>query len=327
MRRNRSSFALFGFGVAFLSAGVVGCGGGASPSGPSPASYDTASFPERGQPQRLEGGIQVYEVFLGAIETGKVWLYLPPKFGKEKLPCVMIAPAGSNLVTGKELDDGDRPEHLPYLEAGFAVVAFALDGPMPEQPRNPDREAMQAITAFMSAEAGLVDARRALDFALAKMPEIDPTRIYTAGHSSAGTVALLVAEHDPRITGCIAYAPCTDVVKRIGSRHTREIARSIPGFEKFLTDSSPLNHVRSLQCPVFLFHAEDDRNVPIGESAHFVDELKRTNPNVTFVRVPRGGHSRALGTEGIPRAVRWLKKLAAEQAGGRAPGESNERRR
>ncbi len=320
MRLPVPSFARFALAAALLSACLVGCGPRASSTGPSAASYDVASFPERGRPRQIQGGIEFFDVSLAPGPSGKVWVYLPPRSGKDKLPCVLIAPAGSNLVTGMDLGEGDRDEQLPYVRNGFAVVAYAIDGPMPQNPRDPDREAKQAITAFMSAEAGVADARRALDFALARFPEIDPERIYTAGHSSAGTLSLLVAEHDPRIKGCIAYAPCTDVVKRIGPQHTQAIARSVPGFEKFLTESSPLTHVHGLKCPVFLFHAQDDRNVPIGESAHFVTELKRTNPQVTFVRVQSGGHHDAMIRHGIPEAIRWLKKLAGEQAGGGAAG-------
>ena len=46
----------------------------------------------------------------------------------------------------------------------------------------------------IDAQAGLVNARNALEFVLARVPEVDPKRIYAAGHSSAGTLALLFAE-------------------------------------------------------------------------------------------------------------------------------------
>ena len=52
---------------------------------------------------------------------------------------------------------------------------------------------------------------------------------------------------------------------------------------------------------MFLFHAKDDTNVRVGESAGFVADLKRTNSRVTFVEVQRGGHYDAMIREGIPR--------------------------
>ena len=58
-----------------------------------------------------------------------------------------------------------------------------------------------------------------------------------------------------------------------------------------------------------MFQAQDDENVPISESITFVNEVKKTNPNVTFVQVPRGGHYNAMIQEGIPKAIQWLKAL------------------
>ena len=57
-----------------------------------------------------------------------------------------------------------------------------------------------------------------------------------------------------------------------------------------MKSSSPRSHLAALKCPVFLFHAKDDTNVPIGESARFAADLKRTNPRVTFVEVPHYAH-------------------------------------
>ena len=57
----------------------------------------------------------------------------------------------------------------------------------------------------MAVQAGLANARTALEFALAKVPKLDAKRIYVAGHSSAATLALLFASHEPRIKACAAW--------------------------------------------------------------------------------------------------------------------------
>jgi hypothetical protein len=44
----------------------------------------------------------------------------------------MIAGAGSSLITRMDPGDGDRPEHLPHVRAGFAALADELDGALPE---------------------------------------------------------------------------------------------------------------------------------------------------------------------------------------------------
>ena len=45
------------------------------------------------------------------------------------------------------------------------------------------------------------------------------------------------------------------------------------------------------------------------ESARFAESLKRTNPQVTYVEVPRGGHYDSMIRDGIPKAIEWLGKL------------------
>jgi dienelactone hydrolase len=237
----------------------------------------------------------------------QVWIYLPMPLPTGKLPCVLIAPAGSHLFDGMVLGDGDCAEHVPYVQAGFAVVSYSINGPlMSEKPT--DQEIVRAAGAFENAEAGVANARIALDFALQRVPQIDPQRIYTAGHSSAATAALLVAAHEPRVKACVAYAPCCDVPARVGDI-AQVLHSSYPDFDTFLEWSSPDRNAANIHCPVFLFHADDDTNILTAEVTRFADQLKKTNPNVTFVRCPSGGHHESMILVGIPTAISWLKKL------------------
>lgn len=279
----------------------------------SSATTEPIVFPELGAAQGMEAGIVRHEVVLGTGPlAGKVWVYLPEKPGGTKLPTVLIAPAGSTLMVGMNLEQGDVLEHLPYVRAGFAVVAFAIAGGLPDIKHASDAQHFAAMPTFMAAEAGLVNARRALDFALARVPQIDPDRIYTAGHSSAATLSLLVAEQEPRVKACIAFAPAPDVVKRLGRDLLRQLDQKIPGFAAFIERTSPLTGVAHLHCPLFLFQAQDDTVTPIVDSVAFVNEARKTNARVTFVQWPRGGHYQSMIQEGIPQAIRWLRTLPAQ---------------
>ena len=264
--------------------------------------------PGLGQGRRLEPGVIFHEVKLpGRGAASKLWVYLPEGQAGTKIPCVLIAPAGSRLFHGNALGEGDRPEHLPYVRAGFAVVAYELDGPVG------DDESADALLAaallFKKAEAGLVNARAALDYALANIPNIDPARIYTAGHSSAATTSLHVAEREPRIKACVAYAPVTNVEKYLGEKALAGLSSVMPDYREFIKRTSPHAGVENLRCPLFLFHAEDDENVPIAESVEFAGEVSKHNPNVTFVRAAEGGHYDSMLHEGVPKAIEWLKAL------------------
>ena len=116
-----------------------------------------------------------------------------------------------------------------------------------------------------------------------------------------------MAEHEPRIKACAAYAAVTDVEVRL-AQAIPDLERKMPGYKEFLRFSSPRTHADKLKCPLFLFHAQDDSNVPISQTTSFAELVKKTNPDVTLATTPRGGHYDSMIREGIPRGIAWLQK-------------------
>ena len=264
------------------------------------------SLPDLGPAEKLEDGILLHTLTLeGGSNPSKLWLYLPEKPAAEKLPCILIAPAGAAPFVGMSLGEGDRPEHLPYVRAGFAVAAYEIDGDLSEDPD--DAEIIKAAREFKESEAGLKNARAAIDYLVSKVPSIDSERLYSSGHSSAGTMSLVLAAHEPRIKGCIAFAPACDTRGKMGEEIVEELGAEIPGFSEFITRSSPMNLAADIKCPVFLFHAEDDTVVSIDEVVEFVELLQSTNRAVTFTRVNTGNHYESMIEKGVPAAIQWLR--------------------
>ena len=166
--------ALLIFGGGALLLGLVCCGGVMVLSKPPQASaaaheplkfndIPPPAFPERKDPIEVAPQVLKYEVPLGesggfysvAGQGGKLLVYLPA--GKHKprsLPCILITGAGSNLLSGMLLGDGDSPEQIPYAQAGYAVVAYELDGPS-ENDGDP-QEMRKAYEAFKASRAGRV---------------------------------------------------------------------------------------------------------------------------------------------------------------------------
>jgi dienelactone hydrolase len=271
---------------------------------------NAAELPPLPPAHEIEPGILVHELsVLQGGETRQIWIYLPAKQAGSSVPWVLVAPAGTPLIHGIELAEDDRAEHLPYVRAGFGVVAFSLDGHVDEQNKANEAALLAGVRAFKNAEAGVANARAALDYALANVPALDRKRIYIAGHSSAATLALQFAEREPRLAGCIAYAPATNFQQRLPAQAVQALNQAVPGFQQFIMDYSPDAHTDQLRCPVFLFHAEDDTNVPITQTADFAAKLKQTNANTTFVRGRQGDHYDSMIREGIPQAIRWLQQL------------------
>jgi dipeptidyl aminopeptidase/acylaminoacyl peptidase len=204
-----------------------------------------------------------------------------------------------------------RPEHLPWVRAGFAVLAYELNGKLPGRNNTNEAALRLAISQFLAAEAGLVNAKAALDYLAAKVPEVDPERVYSVGHSSAGTMSLLLAENDFRIKACVAFAPCVDVAKRVGPAAVQQLSAAVPGAADFFSRYNPISNEARLVCPVLLFHARDDSNVPVNESIDCDGRLRAAGKSVTLELVPNGDHYDSMIQEGIPRAIVWLRSHGA----------------
>lgn len=278
-------------------------------------SVEIPELPERPDFQVVgDGGVRVGSVVLGegsAAGAGMtMWIYLPAGNAAEgSLKCVLNAPAGTNLLSGAgigELDeDSYHDESLPYAEAGMAVVRYSIDGQVEDE--DDDEQVTAGYEAFRRAKAGLVNARIAHEFVLARLPEVDPEQVYSAGHSSAGTLSLLVGVHEPRLAGCLAYAPAVDLEGWFAEIvETPLIELSFPGLEHFVRRSSPLTHVDSLDVPVFLFHAKDDMIAEFSETKDLAGSLEASGKDVTFSEEEEGGHYGSMISTGIPKGIEWI---------------------
>jgi len=303
MRRRHAPLAALLATAALLTL-VQGCAPKPLPGRAPLAASDLPVLPSGTE---IAPGVRYSEVTLPGKEPMRLGVYLPTNAGPGRLlPCVFVAPAGTPLIYGNQFGDGSRPEHLPYARAGFAVITYDIDGATPDEPT--DEQIVEAARKFMSADAGIANCRQAIDYALSKVSQVDPNRIFVAGHSSAGTLALQVAQHEPRVKACVAYAPCTDVASRLGET-LDALNPYAPGFKAFVLGLSPDANADKLKCPTFLFHADDDSNVPVAESARFAEKVRKTNPTLTFVRVPTGDHYESMIDQGIPRAAEWLRGI------------------
>ncbi len=274
MKRKGPSNIVLVFGLLFgcvvfggLAAGGFGWWVTSMPE-PSPEAHErfdvsqipVPPFPERNEPIQ-EDGVRIFELAFGGDSKvpghgQTIWLYLPAgQADVGSLPCVLIAPAGSNGLGGMRLAGGDRGEHIPYVKAGMAVVAYALDGAADDEADPDDVEAFrEPYQAFRASGAGVVNARNALAFVRKRVPEVDAKRIYFAGHSSAGGHALLVAAHLPGLAGVLAYAPGLGVAfDDVAAYEIRALNLVLRGVYDFATKSSPRTHVGRIKGPAFFF--------------------------------------------------------------------------
>jgi dipeptidyl aminopeptidase/acylaminoacyl peptidase len=126
-------------------------------------------------------------------------------------------------------------------------------------------------------------------------------------------MALLFAAHEPRLAGCVAFAPAVDVEKRLGGIAIGIISLLRPNIKKELALYSPKHNETRIGCPVFLFHAQDDHNVPIAESRGLAARLKAAGKRVTIRTVPSGDHYDSMISQGIAKAIAWVRSLPSEK--------------
>ena len=199
------------------------------------------------------------------------------------------------------------PSTCPTSTRASPCWPTSLDGAIADLQNANDAILKAAGKEFLAAEAGLLNAHIALEFLKARVPEVNPNRIYTAGHSSAATMALLLAATDPRIKACVAYAPETDLQARFGFMGLAGLKGM--GLETLAISYSPRAAEARLNCPTFLFHASDDSNVPAARTEAFAARLRQLGKPVTLEIVPTGDHYDSMINEGIPKGIAWLKAL------------------
>mgnify|MGYP003663015732 CR=1 FL=1 len=245
----------------------------------------------------------------------KFRVYLPPDIDPASpVPCVLVPPAGSNLLSGMDIDEPEEipnPEHEPYVRAGFAVVTFSIDGNLWRREQSSNIAFKMAYEAFRKSQAGLENCVHAFLETQAVIPGIDKNNVFIAGHSSAGTLSLLFAEHYPQVKGCLAYAPSVNLEQNF-KPYITEFRPLLPDVDQFIKQSSPDTHISSLTCPVFLFHARNDQVTSFAETENFVRQLKAQGTDVEFVASNGSDHYQTMIDEGLPRGIEWIKKIVAK---------------
>ncbi len=252
-----------------------------------------------------EGSVKIRDVNVtGAGGSTHIRIVTPTSASITKAPVVFVAPAGTRLFHGNALSEGDTAELVPYAKAGMIAVGYELDGNMAGNQPN-DQEMKSALKAFRASNGGLRNAQQAMDYVLANIPIANPEKIYVAGHSSAANVAIHIAANDPRIKACAAFAPSGDVVGRL-SEYMELLERVAPGEKDFLSRTSPINEIVRVKCPIMLFHAQDDENVPISDHEALAAKVSGRTDMLNVV-VPHGGHYNSMIKEGMPQAIKWFR--------------------
>ncbi len=257
------------------------------------------------QTRRIAPGVDFADV---ATPHGtRLWIYRPVERGAQgSRPVVLIGPAGSSLLTGMPLAEGDRAEHLPYAKAGFVVVAYSLDGP---------GDSISSMRAFARAKAGLLNAREARRVVDA-IPEADAQRIFAVGHSSAGDLALLVGSHLD-VAGVVAFNTAGKGCWIQSAEWLEQLAGD-PAMVAFCQETRAAGHLGHVREPTLLFGSPTDQVVRYTDVRRLRDAMKEAGVPVEL-QTGRGDHYSSMIEFGIPKALRWMKAQSERPTPPEAP--------
>jgi pimeloyl-ACP methyl ester carboxylesterase len=118
---------------------------------------------------------------------------------------------------------------------------------------------------------------------LQTQPGVDPQRIYLGGHSTGGTLALLVAEHTNRFRAVFALGPVSSP-----EGYGPEVLPFDTANRAEVELRSPIKWLDSVQAPAFVFEGSTGRRSNISELRRLARANR--NPFIHFHPVPGGDH-------------------------------------
>src|SRR5262249_3833528 len=204
--------------------------------------------------------------------VGKLAAYLTPdrKDGKKHPAIIWITGGDCNSIGDvwtEQTPDNDQTASA-YRKAGIVMMFPSLRGGN----ENPGQE-----EGFLGE---VDDVVAAADF-LAKQEHVDPARIYLGGHSTGGTLVLLVAECSDRFRAVFSFGPVDDVAG-YGPEYLPFDFR----IRREVELRSPVHWLAAIKSPVFVFEGTRQGNLT---SLHAMSRVSK-NPKCHCYRVRGATH-------------------------------------
>jgi dienelactone hydrolase len=242
-----------------------------------------------------------------------VWAYLPNVGRQAKLPAVFIPASGSSMLSGAPLSLTSRTEHLPFVQAGYVVIAYSLSGWVDPKGKTESPATIQAYTQFVSSKAGIENLKTVKELALNLFPFITRHQLFLAGYDSGASHVLVAGAHVKGFKAIAALSPYTDLTAYFKQGATVPDTSLYPNFDQFLSDYDPLQYCDVLITPTLLFQAEDDASWPWRTTELYAKRLRKSNAHMKWIHVPSGGHYDAVLEHGIPATISWFDRLRLQR--------------
>ncbi len=234
--------------------------------------FKTTLVPSRDTKEAVEQApASVFRTLKYPASSGELAAYLTPDPGDGRRHPAILWITGGDCNSIGDVWTASRPDNdqtaAAFRQAGIIMMFASLRGGND----NPGQK-----EGFL----GEVDDVLAAEQYLEKQPYVDPTRIYLGGHSTGGTLALLVAESSSRFRAVFSFGPIDDV------RHYGTDTDFLPfdlSNDKEAELRSPGYWLSSVQSPVWVMEGTQQGNIAS------LRAMARSNANPKAHFIPIGG--------------------------------------
>jgi acetyl esterase/lipase len=236
--------------------------------------FKTTLLPQKSTHQLVEKApLDIFRVIKYSAPSGELAAYLSPNPGDGKRhPAIIWITGGDCNSIGDVWSAAPRSNDqtaAAFRKAGIVMMFPSLRG---------GNDNPGAREGFF----GEVDDVLAAASYLQKLDFIDPKRIYLGGHSTGGTLALLVAEYSDRFRSVFSFGPVADVSSYGANSGFLPFNTLIKNEVKL---RSPIYWLSSIKSPVWIFEGTEGNIDSLKEMAKF-----STNANVHFIEIKGASH-------------------------------------
>lgn len=219
---------------------------------------------------------------------GDLAAYLTPTpKGSAKHPAIVWIGGGDSAAIGDmwtEQDPTNDQSATAFRKAGIVLMVVSLRGGND----NPgEREGLY----------GEVDDVKAAGDYLARLPYVDPARVYLGGHSTGGTLVLLTMTTTTQFRAAFAFGPMATPSKT----YMAALGVQVAGQDD-LDRRAPIRFLNAIKSPTFIIEGENGNAKALAAM-----QAASTNPNLRFHLVPRASHFTVLGPVSALLAKQILK--------------------
>lgn len=212
-----------------------------------------------------------YQLVQYPSEPGNLWAYLTPDPQDDRKYPAMVWITGGDCNTigdvwSRAPQSNDQTASA-FRDAGFIMMFPSLRGGN----NNPGTR-----EGFLGEVRDVIAAADALS----RLPYVDPEMIYLGGHSSGGTLVLLVAESTERFRAVFSFGPVEDI-EGYGPDYHPFDASNPKEFEV----RAPGRWLHNITKPTYVFEGSMGNAM----SLRYMQGINE-NPNVQFYLVPGKGH-------------------------------------